>query len=118
MHRTNRSRGWYVRATLCGLSPEFCNIAFAGVTFRLSLAANTSQLRWIEKVQQRLRVTSHFLDDVKVVKMLGFSGVMSTVIQKLRMEEIQTSRAYRKLFAAIILLCKSIPSRYLHMLYL
>lgn len=61
---------------------------------------------WIEKVQERLRVTSNVLDDMKAVKMLGISTVMSDMIQKLRQVEIQTSKVYRKLLVWNVLLCK------------
>lgn len=64
-----------------------------------------AQIRWVEKVQDRLRVTSAMLSDMKAVKMLGLSGVMSEIIQSLRRTEIKTSKAYRKLLIAMLLLC-------------
>lgn len=72
----------------------------------MSKAAKTAQVTWIEKVQERLRVTSTMLDDMKAVKMLGLSTVMSDMIQKLRNVEIQTSKVYRKLLVWNVLLCK------------
>lgn len=72
----------------------------------MSKAAKTAQVAWIEKVQERLRVTSTMLDDMKAVKMLGLSTVMSDMIQKLRNVEIQTSKVYRKLLVWNVLLCK------------
>lgn len=84
-------------------------LAFIGATTKLSLAANPAQRRWIEKVEERLRVTSAFLGDMKAVKMLGLSPTMSNIIQRLRIDEIKTSKAYRKLLVTMILLCKSLP---------
>lgn len=72
----------------------------------MSKAAKTAQVAWIEKVQERLRITSTMLDDMKAVKMLGLSTVMSDMIQKLRNVEIQTSKVYRKLLVWNVLLCK------------
>ena len=72
----------------------------------MSKAAKAAQVAWIEKVQERLRITSTMLDDMKAVKMLGLSTVMSNMIQKLRKVEIQTSKVYRKLLVWNVLLCK------------
>ncbi|GAB1207658.1 hypothetical protein APSETT445_006383 [Aspergillus pseudonomiae] len=57
-------------------------------------------------VQERLCVTSAMLSDMKAVKMLGLSGVLLPVIQGFRSREIETSRSYRKLLVAMLLLCK------------
>lgn len=73
----------------------------------MSNSAKKAQVAWIEKVQERLRITSTMLDDMKAVKMLGLSTVMSDIIQKLRQVEIQTSKVYRKLLVWNVLLCKT-----------
>lgn len=65
-----------------------------------------AQVSWIEKVQERLKITSAMLDDIKAVKMLGLTSVMSDIIQKLRQVEMKTSRVYRKLLVWNVLLCK------------
>lgn len=72
----------------------------------MSNFAKKAQVAWIEKVQERLRIISTMLDDMKAVKMLGLSAVMSDMIQKLRQVEIQTSKIYRKLLVWNVLLCK------------
>ena len=72
----------------------------------ISNSAKKAQVAWIEKVQERLRITSSTLDDMKAVKMLRLSTVMSDMIQKLRQVEIQTSKVYRKLLVWNVLLCK------------
>lgn len=68
-------------------------------------ATRRSQRLWIEKVQERLRLTSSMLNDMKMVKMLGLSQIMSSVIQGSRIREIETSRVYRKLMVLNLLLC-------------
>jgi hypothetical protein len=80
------------------------------VTIPMSNYVEKAQVAWIEKVQERLRTTSATLDDMKAVKLLGLSDIISNTIQKLRQAEIQTSKVYRKLFVWNVLLCK-IPSR-------
>lgn len=65
-------------------------------------------MRWIEKIQERLRVTTTVLGEMKAVKMLGLTDVMSTMIQRLRTDEINTSKSFRKLLVATLLLCKSL----------
>lgn len=73
---------------------------------KISLATKTAQMRWIEKIQERLRVTTTMLGEMKAVKMLGLTDVMSETIQSLRKDEIDTSKSFRKLIVATILLCK------------
>lgn len=68
---------------------------------------SSSQRRWIEKVQERLQVTSSMLGDMKAVKMLGLERVMSDLVQRLRRDEISTSKSYRKRLMAMVLLCMS-----------
>ncbi|KAI6762485.1 hypothetical protein HG530_008465 [Fusarium avenaceum] len=68
-------------------------IAMAGP---LGPMMKTAQLQWIQKVQERLRVTTAMLENMKTVKMLGLSDVMSSIIDKARKNEIASSTAFRK----------------------
>ncbi|XXG98141.1 hypothetical protein Hte_004462 [Hypoxylon texense] len=86
------------------VAPIVLILVFIAFAYRVSKAARTAQVRWVERVQERLRVTSSFLSNMKAVKMLGISSVMSTVVQKLRVEEINISKAYRKLLVWALLL--------------
>lgn len=79
---------------------------FIAITSRISLATKTAQMRWIEKIQGRLRVTTTVLGEMKAVKMLGLTKVMESTIQQLRQDEINTSKSFRKLLVTTILLCK------------
>lgn len=72
----------------------------------VSRSAKKAQVAWIERVQARLRITTSVLDDMKGVKMLGLSTIVSNMIHKLREVEIQTSKIYRKLLVWNVLLCK------------
>ncbi|KAH7359713.1 multidrug resistance-associated protein [Pyrenochaeta sp. MPI-SDFR-AT-0127] len=89
---------------LACLAPVIVIIVSIGINVPVSNAAKKAQVAWIEKVQERLRVTSSIIDDMKAVKMLGLSTLMSDLIQNLRLVEIQTSEAYRKLLVWNVLL--------------
>lgn len=82
-----------------------CELVFIGATSKISLQARTAQRLWIEKVQERVRLISDFLGDIKAIKMLGLSPVVSTVTQNLRMDEIRTSKSFRKLLIATLMFC-------------
>ncbi|KAJ0328741.1 hypothetical protein COL922a_013065 [Colletotrichum nupharicola] len=71
---------------------------------KISVASRTAQMRWIERIQERLRVITIVLGEMKAVKMLGLTDVMSTTIQRLRTNEINTSKSFRKLLVATLLL--------------
>ncbi|KAI0886932.1 ABC transporter [Annulohypoxylon maeteangense] len=86
------------------LAPIVLIIIFIAATSKVSMGARTAQVQWIEKVQERLKVTSNFLGNMKAVKMLGLSSVMSSTLQKLRMDEVNTSKAFRKLLVWTLLL--------------
>lgn len=81
-------------------------VVFIAATSRISVATKTAQMRWIERIQQRLRVTTVILGDMKAVKMLGFGRVMTGVLQRLRVDEVETSKSFRKLLVTTLLLCK------------
>lgn len=78
------------------------------IVSKLSGASKDAQVAWIEKVQERLKITSSTLGDMKAVKMLGMSNVMFNIIQGLRQMEIATSKRFRKFLVLQLLLCKSI----------
>ncbi|KAI0015927.1 hypothetical protein F4780DRAFT_33728 [Xylariomycetidae sp. FL0641] len=74
------------------------------ITVPMSNSVKKAQVAWIERVQERLRVTSAMLDGMKAVKMLGLSSVVSGIIERARLLEIRTSKTYRKLFLWNVLL--------------
>ena len=82
------------------------HLVFIAATFKLASSIKNAQRQWIEKIDERLRVTSNMLGDMKAVKMLGFSDVISSMISGLRKTEIDTSKRYRKLLIAELLLCE------------
>ncbi|KAI1328223.1 ABC transporter [Xylariaceae sp. FL0255] len=78
-----------------------------GATAFMSKIAGKVQVLWIEKVQERLRITSTVLGDMKSVKMLGLSDVITQMIKTFRQVEIKTSERFRKLLVINVLLSES-----------
>lgn len=89
------------------LVPTVIAVVFISATFKLSAVSNKSQRRWIEKVEERLRLTSYTLENIKAVKMLGLSEKIFSIIQGLRYAEIATSAVFRKLLVGTITLSNS-----------
>lgn len=78
------------------VAPALVVIIIIAMTGPLGPMMKTAQLQWIQKVQERLRVTTAMLENMKTVKMLGLSDVMSSIIDKARNNEIASSTAFRK----------------------
>lgn len=90
--------------SLACVAPIVLVLVLIAITSRVSVFYSAAQRRWVEKVQERLRVTSAVLGDMKAIKMLGFSRVVLPIVQGFRMDEIKTSRSFRKLLIAVIML--------------
>ncbi|KAL4734230.1 P-loop containing nucleoside triphosphate hydrolase protein [Aspergillus similis] len=84
--------------------PALIVLVFVCATFKLSAASSTSQRAWVEKVEDRLRITSLSLERIKEVKMLGLSETISSMIQGLREAEIAASAVFRKLLIVRVVL--------------
>lgn len=75
------------------------------MTSQISVATKTAQVAWIEKVQERLRATTSLLGDIKAIKMLALPQVASSLLTNLRTSEIKTSKTFRELLVATLILC-------------
>ncbi|WDK11393.1 ABC transporter [Colletotrichum graminicola] len=93
-----------LQLSLACLAPIILVLIFISAMSKISVATKTAQMRWIEKIQERLRTTSAMLGEMKAVKMLGLGEVMSNKIRHLREDEINTSRSFRKLLVATLVL--------------
>ncbi|KAL4977122.1 hypothetical protein BDW66DRAFT_166044 [Aspergillus desertorum] len=89
------------------LVPAVIVVAFISANFKLSTLTNKFQRLWIEKVENRLRLTSYTLENIKAVKMLGLSEKIFTIVQGLRHAEVATSAVFRKLLIGTITLSNS-----------
>ncbi|KAK5989200.1 ABC multidrug transporter B [Cladobotryum mycophilum] len=92
---------------LACLAPIVLVVIFVGETSQISLSSRKAQREWIESVQERLRATSTMLGDIKAIKMLGLSRVTSNILTKLRVNEVNTSKSFRKLLIATVILSLS-----------
>ncbi|KAF3810805.1 ABC transporter FUM19 [Colletotrichum gloeosporioides] len=88
-----------LQLSLACLAPIILVLAFIAAMSKVSVATNTAQKHWIEKIQERLRVTTTMLSEMKAVKMLGLTQVMSNTVQNHRTNEIETSKSFRKFLA-------------------
>ncbi|KAK2616711.1 hypothetical protein QQS21_000323 [Conoideocrella luteorostrata] len=89
------------------IMPIVIIFVFIGATLPLSASTSTAQRLWVEKVEDRLRLTSHMLENIKAVKMLGLSQKLSSIVQGLRHAEIVASTAFRKLLIWRIVLSQA-----------
>lgn len=81
------------------------DIVFIVIISQISVATQRAQVAWIEKVQDRLRATTTLLGDIKAIKMLALPQVVSTLLTSFRTREIKTSKTYRELLVAVLMLC-------------
>ncbi|KAF4921761.1 ABC transporter atnG [Colletotrichum viniferum] len=96
-----------LQLSLACLAPIILVLVVIAAMSKVSVATNTAQKHWIEKIQERLRVTTTMLSEMKAVKMLGLTQVMSNTVQNHRTDEIETSKSFRKLLVATLLLSLS-----------
>ncbi|KAI0531750.1 P-loop containing nucleoside triphosphate hydrolase protein [Xylaria digitata] len=73
-------------------------LSIAGTLLSGQIADKVSknQKQWLEAIQTRINFTSEILGSMKNVKMLGLTGRMYDLIQKLRDDEIAKSKKYRQ----------------------
>ncbi|TGJ88504.1 hypothetical protein E0Z10_g256 [Xylaria hypoxylon] len=76
-------------------------LSIAGTLLSGQIADKVSrnQKTWLEAIQTRINFTSEILGSMKNVKMLGLTGQMFDLIQKLRDGEIAKSKKYRQVQA-------------------
>ncbi|KAJ5496675.1 ABC transporter integral membrane type 1 [Penicillium fimorum] len=74
---------------------------------KLAASSSTAQRSWVEKIEDRLRMTSLALEKIKEVKMLGLSERISSIIRGLRHAEVATSTVFRKLLIIRVVLSNS-----------
>ncbi|OQE44692.1 hypothetical protein PENCOP_c002G03156 [Penicillium coprophilum] len=87
--------------------PALIVAVFVFATMKLAAASSTAQRSWVEKVEDRLRMTSLALEKIKEVKMLGLSEKISSIIRGLRHAEVATSTVFRKLLIVRVVLSNS-----------
>ena len=64
--------------------PALIALIFIGITFKVSAIANNQQRRWIERVEERIKIAASILGDMRAIQMLGLNEKMGSIIQGLR----------------------------------
>jgi ATP-binding cassette subfamily C (CFTR/MRP) protein 1 len=60
-------------------------------------AVSTRQKNWLQATEKRINLTTSILGSIRNVKFLGLTEVMSSMIEALRIEEIEVSKKFRQL---------------------
>jgi ABC-type multidrug transport system fused ATPase/permease subunit len=69
-------------------------VSFLGAT-QISKVIGGRQKIWVEAVQKRIAVTSSVLADIRSVKMMGLSSLLSTIVQAQRVDETRRMAGFR-----------------------
>jgi hypothetical protein len=79
------------------------------VSFLGSLGATTlvmqRQALWLEAIERRIAATAAMLDSMKGVKMCGLTEVLRDDLQRLRVDELEISKGFRKLLIWTMMIC-------------
>lgn len=86
-------------------------VATIGVvtTIWLSRFMGKAQKRWIQAIQTRIDTTASMLGSMKAVKMLGFTDILASMVQGLRVSELNLSGLFRRLTCVRVFLGKAYP---------
>ncbi|KAL3422989.1 hypothetical protein PVAG01_04736 [Phlyctema vagabunda] len=79
------------------VAPIVVAIVCAALTFGLSSTAGKKQEVWMKAIQERIGVTSAMLSSMKGVKMAGLIDKMTSLVQSLRVSEVNSAGRFRKL---------------------
>ncbi len=89
-------------------------IGVALVSLGGSIAATSfvmqRQALWLEAIEKRIAATAAMLNSMKGVKMCGLTDVLRQDLQRLRVEELDISKKFRKLLIWTMALCTSFAS--------
>lgn len=84
--------------------PAVISFAVVYLTGLISKAAPGRQKLWMQAVRERVAFTSSYLDTSKAIKMLGISGQVSMILQRLRVNELNLQKKFRHLMVKMNLL--------------
>jgi hypothetical protein len=69
------------------------------------------QALWLEAIERRIAATGAMLDSMKGVKMCGLTDVLRDDLQRLRVDELEISKKFRKLLIWTMMICKFAPQK-------
>ncbi|KAK2043559.1 P-loop containing nucleoside triphosphate hydrolase protein [Colletotrichum somersetense] len=74
------------------------------ITERATDGIGPARMMWNEGVQERVSTTSSMLAQIKGIKMMGLTDYFATMVQKLRITELDMSKKFRMFIVRIILI--------------
>ncbi|QKX61831.1 uncharacterized protein TRUGW13939_08987 [Talaromyces rugulosus] len=89
----------YRQLGLAALAPVVVAIIATTGMLQLARFIGMAKKRWMRGIQTRVDVTASVLASMKEVKMLGLSDIVASMIQNLRVTELDLSKQYRKLLS-------------------
>lgn len=82
---------------LACLAPVVLTLFTTSGSFIIGRYSASRQKKWVQASQERVSATASAIHAIKSIKMLGYQEVVTSDLQKLRMEEIEHGRGYRKM---------------------
>ncbi|KAF3389371.1 Multidrug resistance-associated protein 1 [Penicillium rolfsii] len=79
------------------IAPILVAIGFTASSFAMGNAVSARQKNWLQATEKRINFTTSILGSIRNVKFLGLAGIMSSMIEKLRAEELESSKKFRTL---------------------
>ncbi|KAK0619996.1 ABC transporter [Immersiella caudata] len=79
------------------VAPVILVFVVTAVSLKAASYVTTRQKQWFEAIQARINFTSQILGSMKSVKMLGLTEMFESMIQSLRIRELDFSKRFRRL---------------------
>ncbi|THX05327.1 multidrug resistance-like protein [Aureobasidium pullulans] len=84
------------------VGPVIIALAATGTTIWFSGYTNSFQLLWIDKVQERIGITSSILGSIKAIKLSGLNARVSNLLRRSRVTELDAANRFRTLSAVSV----------------
>ncbi|ETS76400.1 hypothetical protein PFICI_11787 [Pestalotiopsis fici W106-1] len=75
--------------------PIVVTVLSAVASVAVSRSSHARQTAWMEASQSRIGATSNILSSIKAIKMRGLTDVVSSIIQQLRVKELELAAKFR-----------------------
>jgi ATP-binding cassette subfamily C (CFTR/MRP) protein 1 len=90
-------------------------VSFLGSLGATSLVMQRQAL-WLEAIERRITATAAMLNSMKGVKMCGLTDVLRDDLQRLRIDELDISKKFRRLLIWTMMICQSNPFKLLRLI--
>ncbi|KAH8889119.1 putative ABC transporter [Thozetella sp. PMI_491] len=79
------------------VAPIIVAIGFTTASLTMGKAISTRQTAWLEATKDRINLTTEILGSIKIVKLLGLTEAMESMIERSRTDELTISKRFRRL---------------------